>query len=185
MQIGNNSNEVITEQKLSSYADALLRRLICNRLNIRNENIKFYRNKNGKPYLESLDLHFNVSHSHNAIVIAIFDEEVGVDIEKICGYDNDLYNGIAEHLFTETENQCIKNSANKARTFYEIWTRKEAYIKLIGGSLANITEFNINAMPIESMTTTMLKDEYMITVCSPSYNAFKLREVDEIIFEVF
>ena len=40
-------------------------------------------NKNGKPMLVDARKHFNLSHSGKYVVLAIADQEVGIDIERI------------------------------------------------------------------------------------------------------
>ena len=81
-------------------------------------------------------LHFNVSHSADWVCVAIGRSELGVDIERIltdCDWET-----IAETFFHPKERELLRTARLEARreTFFEIWTRKEAYLKGIGLGLS-------------------------------------------------
>ncbi|HEY8748768.1 MAG TPA: 4'-phosphopantetheinyl transferase superfamily protein [Tepidisphaeraceae bacterium] len=92
----------------------------------------------GKPYLSSNDqgLRFNVSHSKDTALIAVaMDNDLGVDVECI---ETDVdHNALAQHFFTEGERRFIASldAARRPHAFYQCWTRKEAWIKAVGGGL--------------------------------------------------
>ncbi len=82
----------------------------------------------GKPYAENGSF-FNISHSGDYVVIALSDCEVGCDIEVF----KDLnYERTGKIVFHENELQKLGNVKDKRAFFYELWTRKEAFIKCIG-----------------------------------------------------
>jgi 4'-phosphopantetheinyl transferase len=94
----------------------------------------------GKPSVSSpgnlRPLRFNLSHSHGISVVAITrDREVGVDVEKIrpqiAGAE------IAERYFSPEEVVELRNlpADQQAEGFFLCWTRKEAYVKALGGGL--------------------------------------------------
>lgn len=84
--------------------------------------------QHGKPYLESGE-YFNIAHSGNFVVLAVDNEPVGVDIEQ---RRERGYEGIARLSFHEKEQAQLKRSANRQKTFYELWTLKESYMKAVG-----------------------------------------------------
>lgn len=64
-------------------AHGLKRRILGDLLNARPEALRFACGKDGKPRLEPLDLHFNLSHSGNWVALAISMQfAVGVDVER-------------------------------------------------------------------------------------------------------
>lgn len=85
------------------------------------------RTANGKPYAD--DIFFSVTHTGDYALIAVSDREVGVDAERIKkrGFEHIL------KRFTPRE----KAGINGERGFFENWVVKEAYIKLLGGTLAH------------------------------------------------
>lgn len=86
---------------------------------------------NKKPYLESYpDLHFNVSHSEDYAIIGISNQTIGVDVEMInTNYD---FKDLISTVFNENEINLIEHSVDKNQTFYNLWTRKEAFVKALG-----------------------------------------------------
>lgn len=138
--------EYITEEKLSRihrfrfeadqlrslYGDVLTRHLICERLHITNDQIIFSKNEYGKPMVHDLPIHFNISHSGDFVLVGISDYELGVDIEL--RKENSL--GIAKSFFHPTEYEAILHHANPNLLFYDIWCRKESYVKCIGKGLS-------------------------------------------------
>ena len=90
------------------------------------DKIQFAEGLNKKPFAENVnlaDLHFNISHSGDLILIAIANSEIGVDVEK--NDDNFSYKEILPQNFSDEEIRFIK----KPEDFYLLWTRKEALLK--------------------------------------------------------
>jgi 4'-phosphopantetheinyl transferase len=99
--------------------------------------INYFDNK--KPYVEKSNLDFNLSHSSDCFAFAISGYEnvfVGVDIEVL---REDLgIEPIINNYFHKNEISFVLNSELKTQhqKFYEVWTRKEAFLKMIGTGLS-------------------------------------------------
>ena len=94
------------DKKLGLYADILVRISIYQDLNIENGDIEFSTNSYGKPFLmNNQDYHFNISHTHNMIAVAVSNNSVGVDVEKIKEIDT----RIAKRFFTNRNLVILKN----------------------------------------------------------------------------
>ena len=89
--------------------------------------------KDGKPFLAGFDnVHFNLSHSGTYAVCAFDSDPVGIDIERI----KPVKAGIAERFFSSEEQQFLDAcSVDKAKAFFTVWTRKEAFLKAVGKGL--------------------------------------------------
>ncbi len=87
------------------------------------------KDKNGKPYFDGFPAHISLSHSNGRCLAAISDVEIGADIEEIDGEDERLLR-IASRYFTPDEAEYVKVSPVKR--FFEIWCKKESYIKYTG-----------------------------------------------------
>ena len=86
--------------------------------------------KKGLP-LERTGLYFNMSHSGKYVVIAVSDVDVGIDVE----HKAKNYRQVAKRFFCEEEYRSIcacPDETEQKQCFLEIWTKKEAYIKLTG-----------------------------------------------------
>ena len=150
--------------KLSLYADLLVRAQIINKLGLNNQDIEFETNKYGKPRLKGYtSFHFNVSHTRTAIAAAFSDKEIGVDIEKIIEPNFD----IAKRFFTQNENNYIVSQDDSRRAFYEIWTKKESYVKYTGFGLNKpLSSFDVVNKGIHAAINTYYFDNYLLSVCT-------------------
>ena len=83
---------------------------------------------NKKPALrDEPGLHYNVSHAGNWVVIAIAGTEIGVDVEKIDAQF--AFREILTTSFSPAERAFIERGPASERLFYQLWTRKEAFVK--------------------------------------------------------
>ncbi|MFA5752806.1 MAG: 4'-phosphopantetheinyl transferase superfamily protein [Bacteroidales bacterium] len=83
-----------------------------------------------KPFLSNYPgTHFNISHCDGAVVCALSSDPVGIDIEKVAGYDDDM----ARYICNPIEYAWVtKIPGREAQRFTEMWTRKESYVKSLG-----------------------------------------------------
>jgi 4'-phosphopantetheinyl transferase len=144
---------------------AFLRYILGGYLDLKAEQLHFSYNRNGKPALtthaQGTDLTFNTSHSHGVAIYAVArSQEVGIDIEYIASDLN--YESIAEHIFSVQENLALHAFAEDTRrsAFYAFWTRREAYIKARGLSIASPMpgEFSV-AWPVDQSVKSLVLQE--------------------------
>jgi len=112
----------------------LLRLMLGRYLGIPPETVDITYNEFGKPSVTgySRQVFFNLSHSSGVSVLG-FDpkNELGIDVERM--HEEFEYESIVQLFFTKKEGRYIQHSKEESRKrFYEIWTRKEAYLKAIG-----------------------------------------------------
>lgn len=85
--------------------------------------------EDGKPFLPSRpDIHFSISHTKNAILVALSNSPIGADIEQIRHPSEALLG----KTMNESEQQQIWQAADSDAEFTAFWTRKEAVLKLRG-----------------------------------------------------
>ena len=93
---------------------------------------EFYYGEHQKPYLKNYpDWHFNISHCKNAVCCVLSREEVGIDIEEVKEYKENL----AAYVCSDEELVMLHDSDNQADDFYKLWTRKEAVFKMLGSGI--------------------------------------------------
>ena len=172
-------NKTMIDSKLSVYSDLFVRYLICNKYHLHNNELRFTKNKYGKPYLlNNQDIFFNISHTNNAFVVALSKEEIGVDIEKI----RNINLKMAKRLFTELEQKYILSSEHKTKAFFELWTKKEAFIKYTGRNIFQLPTFSVFNKDIQNLINTIIFHKYIISVCSiynSSQNASNIIQIRE------
>jgi len=147
-------------KKLSIAAGELVRNAISEEFNIEKDKIRFCVGKNGKPYTKSAEVEFSISHSKNIAVCAISDKPVGIDVEYIHGVNL----SIVQKCFARDEQNYVFEDREKTRQrFFEIWTRKEAYVKLHGTGVSHFPEFSV--MGNEDIET-YVKNRYVVSVAT-------------------
>lgn len=121
----------------------LLRRILADCLNTDPCGLQFNRNARGKPFLKDSDLEFNVSHSRDRLLVAVTSgRAVGVDIEfRRSGLN---MQSIAKRWFTPEERAFFQTLENPDKGFFEIWAKKEAYVKALGiGIYKELNSFSV------------------------------------------
>jgi 4'-phosphopantetheinyl transferase len=130
----------------------LLRWLNGRYLHMLPQNIQFTYSEYNKPALVNEPaLQFNVSHSHEGLLIGFgWDVALGVEIEYVKRMDD--MDAIARRFFStaESEKYASVSESEKPDTFFNCWTRKEAFIKAIGEGLSfPLDEFQVSLLPGE------------------------------------
>lgn len=104
---------------LSAVSGLMMKKL----LGITNDEMLCY-NEHGKPFLEHGPF-FSLSHSRKYAVLAVSDDEIGIDTEM----NRDIDIGIIKRCFTDDEAEFAVLSTEN---YLRIWTAKEAVLKLMG-----------------------------------------------------
>ncbi len=135
-------------------ARGLLRFLLSTYLQESPQRLQFAYTDKGKPYLPAAaHLHFNLSHSQNQALYAIARHPVGVDIE--CLRDQLRYEQLTRLVLSEQEQASWENRppAERQRSFFRVWTRKEALLKAGGKGLAgNMRQLTV---PLSAYTVAL------------------------------
>lgn len=134
----NNISEILVKTSLKDYNQK--KSLGFSLEEIRD--LRLARSPHGKPYFEDFlkpynkeerEVHFSVSHSGDWWACIIAEEPVGLDIEDI-SKKSPKFEAIAKRFFTEEEIKYV--DAYGKEGFFDIWVRKEAYIKFLGTGLS-------------------------------------------------
>ena len=124
------------------------------------ENPIFEYNEHGKPSIVGHpEIYFNLSHCKEAVVCAISNHPIGIDVESIREFKDSLVN----YTMNDDEVREIEASENPASAFIRLWTMKEATMKLIGTGISNDMKSVIDAAKYKY--TTIDRQRYIYTVC--------------------
>ncbi|WP_436937884.1 4'-phosphopantetheinyl transferase family protein [Staphylococcus xylosus] len=88
----------------------------------------------GKPFFKNSNFSFNISHTENYTVIGTsLSSQIGIDIEEVnTKYINSIYTS------SNVNEKDFLKQRNNIESYYIVWTRKEAFLKLKGtGFLTN------------------------------------------------
>jgi len=154
--------DITNDKKLSL---AFAKKCMCDFLGEKENavEIEISKNEYGKPYVENIykyklinkdetekikidiPLFFSLSHSENMMICAVACFNIGADCQKKNIDNVETCMKIAKRFYAEQENIFLDSillannddSENEyINNFFKIWTKKEAYIKYIGKSLA-------------------------------------------------
>ncbi len=88
---------------------------------------EFLYNEHGAPYWAD-GPYFSISHTKKAIAVAISDHPVGIDVEGM----REATDGLISKAMNPEEVSMIQSSPSPQIEFIRLWTRKEAYVKMLG-----------------------------------------------------
>lgn len=156
---------------------AVLRKLSSQFLGCKTSEVRFGYKQFGKPFYENATLlKFNLSHSNNLIVIGFSSNlEIGIDVEKVRSDYN--FSDIAQTVFSPDELLLLNKltPADRLIKFYELWTRKEAFIKGMGYGLSfpvSLKEISVLSEQVE--TGSSIDADIIKTMQSWSISSFDL-----------
>lgn len=165
----------------SLFAELLIRYEVSEQLGTDFNLLEFGKNEFGKPFIIGKNGYdFSVSHSARAVAFAGVSSRVGVDIERI----RRRKSGFSERFFAENEIKFIEESETPDEAFFEIWTKKEAYSKMLGkGLAAGFSSFDVTGNALDCKFFTNITNGYAFSVCKEKISA--LPETEELSEEEF
>lgn len=164
----------------------LLKHVISKHTSLDLSDVEFQKNQYGKLHLKKEgeevinNLDFNLTHSDGIVACAIADQAVGIDVE----YMKEINPDIIKQVLSRDEMFFLQANSNEIRKklFYQIWTRKEAYLKAIGTGF--IIEPNMIDIPINTgweYFTTIIRDNYLLSVViAENHKLYSTPEVQEL-----
>ncbi len=94
----------------------------------------------GRPEYADCKADFNISHAKNLVICSMAEGKTGCDIERA---DRKVSVSVAEKFFHPEEKAFLSSAETqeeKQKRFIMLWVLKEAHIKLLGSSVANIKD---------------------------------------------
>lgn len=168
------------DQKLSLYSELLTMYALEKALGRPLIGINFSKTYTGKPFLaKEPHWHFNMSHSGRRVICGIANQSIGVDVEEI--REVPLY--ISEDYFHEVEQLKLLAATSKEQMFYEIWTRKEAFVKNDGSGLSqNLKKINTYDLKKIAQFHSWCEKNYQYSVYTKQQEKLEVKDVtiDEV-----
>lgn len=116
----------------------------------------------GKPYITHYpEIHFNISHCDEAIICAIDNHPIGVDIESVKIYDKEL----AQYTMNNLEMEQINRSLRPDIEFTRLWTMKEAVLKRSGDGISNNLPYVLTKCKWSISSFVSPKQNYVYSIC--------------------
>jgi 4'-phosphopantetheinyl transferase len=123
----------------------------------------------GKPFLEGHPVHFNLSDTKDAVLIALARQPIGADIETMDRRTD--HERVAEHYFTPREVKSIAEAVDGKRRFLELWTRKEAVLKASGvGIMDDLKSLEVG----EAHNSMTIIHPDFVRLAAPEYHVYTM-----------
>ncbi len=129
---------------------------------------KITHHDSGKPRFEGENgIFVSLSHGDGLCAAAISESEIGVDTELMKGNSDRLLE-IARRYFTKDEIEYTE--AKPVPRFYEIWCKKESYVKYTGkGISSGLSKFSVlngGGIPDNVRFFHLIYENHMLALCS-------------------
>ncbi len=153
------------DKKRTVSGEMLVRCAVADMCKVAQEDIVIKENDNGKPYIENVDIEFNISHSCDVVVCAVSDRKVGIDVEKIRAVKLSVAKRVCsekelEYIFGRVPVEsdfALCDDEEILTRFFTLWTKKEAYAKCTGKGLSG-------GLMVTPECETIYDDGYVISV---------------------
>jgi 4'-phosphopantetheinyl transferase len=127
--------------------------------------VRFVVGEHGKPALAGEGVHFNLSHAGERALLAISDQPVGVDVERLRALSN--LDAMAQRVMSPAELRTYQEAADPTRCFFDLWVRKEAVLKATGEGISrelralDVATCGLHVVPLD------VGEGYAAAVASP------------------
>ncbi|WP_287386867.1 4'-phosphopantetheinyl transferase family protein [Lachnospira sp.] len=131
----------------------------------------------GKPvYKERTDIHFNISHTANIVVVAIASKPIGIDIDG----NRNFSDRMIDKFYSKKEAAWVYgNDLTKQDRFFSLWTMKEAFSKLLGDGIAR-TILNVEFLHDTDIVECYYKGEKQdVIIEEQEYCGYKIAVIRE------
>ena len=102
------------------------------------DTVAIHRDEHGKPFVEMDGVYLSIAHCEDMVACAVDNVPIGIDIERIREVDDKLI----DRVCTQAEAVYVRE-AQTAQRFCEIWTAKEAYVKMLGHSVSHFNKVSV------------------------------------------
>lgn len=122
----------------------------------------------GKPFLQNFEGAISITHTKTHAFCAILDErgEIGLDAESFGRISPDRLQALSDRWFTEAEKEAFHQAQSEER-FLEIWTRKEALVKLTGDGMRALHRTDTQDESLDIHYATYRLDSTIVSLAFP------------------
>jgi phosphopantetheinyl transferase len=138
---------------------AIIRQLVIEQWDPKHapQDIRIQKQADGRPYIQLGEqfLHIGISHCLEAILVAVSDEQIGIDIEP-------TNRKVDDRLRTRILSPMERNALNRVETL-RLWTLKEAALKFTGTGLRfAMNRFELKKLDEQRFSTEISNESILI-----------------------
>ncbi|MCD8212518.1 MAG: 4'-phosphopantetheinyl transferase superfamily protein [Campylobacter sp.] len=102
-----------------------------------------------------------IAHKKNICVIAKFNKKIGIDVEELKDRN---FDAVIDFCFNEDEILFVRNSPDKILAFYQVFTVKEAYIKIKNLDFSHLKSVDFNKILNIMQINYIIFNNFLITI---------------------
>ena len=122
----------------------------------------FVYGEHGKPFIVGHPvIHFNLSHCREAAVCMLSKRPVGVDVESVRSFKEEL----VRYTMNDHEVRQIMQSERPDIEFIRLWTMKEAVLKLSGRGIMDNMKDVLENLSSELTTVVSPDERFVYSIC--------------------
>ncbi len=124
--------------------------------------LTFDKEKSGKWTLPNC--YFSLSHSHNAVAVAVANRPIGVDVELVSGRKKE----ILQKTLTAAERTEYETLPSHTKIEYLIktWTQKESFFKMTGDGVFRPSKIVVDKSVVLTQKIQISGEEYALSVAA-------------------
>jgi len=107
---------------------------------------------------------FSISHTKNALAVAVSVQPVGIDIESMVSVRRAEDAAFLQRTMSPAELQRIASAEDSSMCFTELWTRKEAVFKAMGTGIDLSTLPTVLEMPHPYSLRSFCTNDYVCSI---------------------
>lgn len=157
------TKEHLVDRLQSACGYYIAKEMVAQKLGCDIRDLTIVKNSYGKPRIDNCSMFFSISHTDEYVVCIIDDYDVGIDIERVGLFTKNEMLWLCSSSEVEYICQGISEYQRLLR-FCEVWTFKEAYLKLRGA--AHINNHAISMLDYSHILSRKYIGNYVMTICS-------------------
>ena len=106
-------------------------------------------------------IHFSLSHSDNAVAVALSDSPVGVDIQRPILDENKK-----THILAPDEYPIFQKAEDKSAFLTELWTKKESLFKISNSARFNPKTNSVQGLSLDTRWVELAGKRYVLSTTS-------------------
>ena len=117
---------------------------------LKDETVQIVYSEKGAPSIQGCEppMFLSVTTTGDKMLVAVQDTPIGIDGEYLprCEKSKTDFLLMAERFFSGEETEYVRDGASVGEEklrFFKVWTRKEAYVKCVGKTLADFPSFSV------------------------------------------
>ena len=165
------------ESNSHDYSWGMLQKILEKDYGIKFKNEDIVYNEHKKPFLKGNPVYFNISRCEKVCVVAVGDNEMGVDVEHKEKMRYNLNDDIYKTWLNEKDQKSFDRADDKLGFLTQKWTEKEAVLKMIGSGILNVHSIKNAFKHDDYVVSSFWIGNYCLSVTNKKSERLKIKNL--------